>query len=388
MFEGLKRKVEKKTEGNEAESTSLTRRKFLQGAGALVGATVLDSYLHPSEAGKKYSDEEWRSALENWHDGHQARMRYEELASLTAHERESIIRHECDIYGRFLRSEYGKKILESGSDEELGLLMGCLPALLPSHTRDTSLDVPYAKWPSVAITNTFDVTGCPTVRDAFHTLEVLKDNFAGNGFQIDESHAITNWHVIQHQVERFCTENSLSVDEVTGGRLSFEEGRDAVIVPIRSGDLMQTPYRPTFDQLKDADIHGRLITMAGVDPDETANDAGVKIRPSVAIRVTSRLLDFLNIEANQQDLKSFLFSLPPGEAKERDDRTMLAQGTSGSPIIMSGGIVGINRACVQTYEIKKKLCRDFGLFHGPDVLNTIIRKKIRYMPPILGKSIY
>lgn len=372
------------------KKTTLSRRGFLKGALATSALSAIGGSLG-AEAILREKD------FSVWLKERASRMRYEEWPELSPEEKEQRIDTEVHIYGDFIRSAEGKRILEFGTDEEIFSLLKAMPAILREHVRDTKYDVSTDRWPSLAVGDYFNEDDTLQVLDVHHEPKELYAFYVGNGFAIDASTYLTNWHVIRDQARRYCEYYNIPKASLIPYEENYDLGLDVVATsfPNKRNDQIEYPTSmPACLTLNDDDVHGKFIRIAGIDPDETADNDGIKIYPSIAIRMTPRLCELFG---GQYLLNSFLYALPPGEGMERampsetglrlldfvtekgsDVKGFRAQGTSGSPVLLDSEVIGINHSVIDLE--REGLCLEFGFFNGPDAIQKALGAGMVYQP--------
>lgn len=295
-------------------------------------------------------------------------MQINNLASLSVGKREALIDAEVASVGNFLRSTEGKRILESGTTEEIWKMLIMMPPLIREHIRGTKYDIATGEWPSVRLSRS--LVGASQTHK-------LGDRFPmqsyGNGFYTGRGTLTTNWHVLGGLVGNLRSRNRFN-------QLSDTHGLDIVHVEFPENHIeAHGPQKILSYMGRDEDVHGTLITVAGIDPDSTAGKDGTKLYPSLAVRMTPRLVDFFaptRIGSARNEMiraelgNSFMFILPPGENESRDDMSMPIHGMSGSPVISAGTVAGILQAGMNGRTVNKQLGLEIniGFFHGPDAI--------------------
>jgi hypothetical protein len=403
----------------------LDRRKFLKGmlqtaAVAAVSAPILE------EARLSAPD------FQIWQRERSERMRFDRFSGLAPAERERIITKEVEEVGAFIRGPEGKRILESGTDDEIGALMTILPPLLHDHIKGTRYDIDKDHWPSTVVNVSHWKRFTPQIEPDHSSRETLNkhlgDDKYGNGFLVDEQTLVTNQHVVGAAIpslKEFLqkTEPGNEINHRAQTQLDSiahrtdETGIDVATlqIPTDSPFLQHTHNKLT--SLHNDDIHGRLVITTGIKPDDSSERDGTKVYVAMAIRVTPHLTDFLarhNIDPAptgrpipphlknkviDPSSRSFIHLLPPGEStrhrtpSETGSRLLdqiigkpapefkkdvHASGMSGSPVLMGNEVVGINHRI--TNIAFKNTCFDIAYFHGPDELRESINDPQRCMP--------
>lgn len=357
------------------------RRSFLRGAASFLGvqataAGILETYARGPE-------------IQNFLKERARRMRFEHWQDLSAKEREEHIEAEVAEYSAFVRSPEGHRILETGTDEEIFNLLYLAPPVLREHIVGTKYDITKENWPSVVVPS--PDSGLPMTQElGVEPRANLEKYCIGNAVYVDERTFLSNWHVMRHRIE---TTGDPRVKQFND---EYDKGIDALYVQLPES---ATPPKRTFPLTAhaDADIHGKFVAVAGIDPNESSADDGTKIYPAVAIRITKRLETFLADYNTWPDnplaeKNSFLYIAPPGETISRrfpsitgsralDDMFKLDQrdrytgkirrysymhGTSGSPVLMNGELAGLNSRLGEIEFRGRGL--DIGFFLGPDAL--------------------
>lgn len=344
--------------------------------------------------------------IEIFGDEIRERQRLAPWGELQPPQREEAIGAAVDAVGGFIRSAEGKKILNEGTDEQLFEFFKMLPHFLPEHITDTKYEIKKENWPSVLIETGSYHDG----RAVIHTIDtpnlgrIASRTGYGNAFYMDEETIITNVHVGDGIINNAADEvrslrDPFTMEDVTAEedrimRGSGEEGIDVMAfkIPPRRFSAHWNPYSFAHN-LSNEDVEGKLVTLAGIDFDESAEADGAKLCPSIAIRVTPHLARFLaryckKVSVGPLLLNSFIYIKPPGQARERDSSSesgsriideilgikpqkdiRYSQGTSASPIVMDKKIVGINHAgSILKY---KDHIWDVGFFHGPEETQKI-----------------
>lgn len=402
MFE--KHSLGKKS-GNDKKGT-LSRRGFLKSSLSLGALGALSAAGGGEAAFRAYDIELFLKERQN-------RNRFENWNHLSVLEREEKIETEVKEFRDFIRSPEGERIMEEGTDDEIFSVLCSLPAYLREHVRGTKFDVPLEAFPSVAVGRTRTEEGAVAVRSVHDGFDSLKQFYCGNGVPIDANTFITNVHVLE-ATEYAGSETSGPTtvsDAISRGyqdagidvvATSFAEGSDpAICYPTRE---------PACLTLSDDDVHGSLVRVAGIDPDESADSDGVKIFASVALHITPRLFELLKYPENERMnmLNSFLYVLPPGEAYDRlfpsptgsrlldfiegkdmaeltVKRRRRAGGTSGAAVLLGPDAVGINHSCaVLEYTPSNvpyaNICLDIGFCHGPKAIQKAMNLNMMYIP--------
>ncbi len=319
--------------------------------------------------------------MREWCDSRAQRMRLHELERLPVAERERIIGYEIKVVSAFMKSAEGERILNEGTDKEIAeyLDVASLP-LLQEYVAGTRFDVPREKWPSVGVDFDLDEYGNPkliAVEDIHKDLSTLQQN-NGNGFAISDQVFLTNWHVLEDTAKAFYAEHDIPLDTLAKYDKAMKEGFD--IVSARLPDGFDAPhYDAAFFMMKDSDVHGSYICVAGIDPDATSDRHGLKRYPAMAIRMTPRMCAYMKLST--QFTHCFMYALPPGEAIVRSDETTPARGTSGSPVMMNGAVVGINHSSISFEDFNRGVMCEFGFFNGPDAINEALRDKGLHYDP-------
>ncbi len=348
----------------------------------------------------------------DWADDRVRRLRFDtEWKHLPSMEREEKITSEINHTTQFINGREGRRILESGSDHELFTMIRSLPCFLREHLKGTKYDILKEDWPSVAYSRTGGEQLSSRILSVASGPERIGELYSGNGVFVAQDTLLTNWHVYH---SRFG--GSLSYSSMTTGSdrgLSPDEiykrrGLDAVYVHFDSLDM---PYGsanspkicPLSPARHDSDVTGRFVQVACLDPDESSANDGTKLYPSIAIPVTKRVLEFLNRYQGSTGTfiksveHSFLYISPPGESRMRrsaaesgsrllDDvrrvnprESSRMQGTSGSPVMMEGELVGLNCSVGEiSYE---GVTLDLGFFLGPDALREAHKLGMRVTYP-------
>ncbi|MDO8561811.1 MAG: hypothetical protein Q7S05_03215 [bacterium] len=390
MRERIRGSRQEKRSDPELTQGQLSRRNFLKQATSIGTPALLGGLLGGSIVEGFYRLVDFTA----WSSDRTRRMRFERFGGLSPKEREQIIAAEVQQARSFLRSQEGKRILESGTDDEIFSLLTSLPTLLREHIAGTSYDIPKEKWPSVAVGITS--RGMPYVLGLNNSPKTIAGKYHGNGVFVAPDTMLTNWHVIAKQNEQdLAVSSPLAAQESSRlQNLYKSKNIDAVYIhfrgPVTLESSTSTPtVLPFSSAISDADVSGNLITVAGIDPDKSAASDGTKIYPSIAVPVTKRIHTFLEHYAGcgKENFveNGFVYIAPPGESAPRpfpspsgsrlldvlqdrdpDARMNLMQGTSGSPVLMNGKLVGINH---RRGDIEYKgLGLDVGFFHGPDAL--------------------
>jgi hypothetical protein len=268
---------------------------------------------------------------------------------------------------------------------------------LREHVAGTSYDVEKEKWPSVAV-GYARTSKAPLALGLQYGREKLKHFYRGNGVFVSPDTMLTNWHVLGPYRGQMHRPSSESKPDPLSTRLlsTFEStGLDALFVTydkpatFESDDSRPNVYPLSLD-VRESDIVGNLVTVAGIDPDESSSPDGTKLYPSVAIPMTKRLVTFLEqragfVAANLLTAeKSFMIIAPPGESISRrqesasgsrlldrlrgisDSPRTRMHGMSGSPVLMKGKLAGLI-ALVGEVE-SNGVGLDIGLFLGPNSL--------------------
>lgn len=135
---------------------------------------------------------------------------------------------------------------------------------------------------------------------------------------------------------------------------------------------------------QDSDIHGKLVSIVGVDPDDTAHDSyGRKTYPGIAIKMSAGFVEYVGYRGlkGKQREGSFFVVLPPGEAKEVDDgRNIQASGMSGSPVFAYGegkkDFAGVFWGAGLWKDELRRRSLHIGLFHGPQAIRELEHTRI------------
>jgi len=406
-FDYIPNKRDRITDEDAAKSSQkgLSRRGFLKGAGAfLINATPGASL--GMEAGLRFPD------LVVWFAERQSRMRFERWEGFSPKQRENLIEKEVQIFGAFMRSPEGQRILNEGTDEELFTLIKSSPPFLRDHIRDTKFDISKEKWPSVAVGRHF-IDGIPQTRTLKHDPKEIFSFYNGNGFFIKPNMFLTNWHVVEGSMK----ERSQGVPHEVALRLMetrYASSKDVDVIAIQFPEstrgIERSPILAFDRKATEHDIQDELVFTAGIDPDSTADPDGTKIYPSMIIPLTQHVKSFIarcnNLEESSlSDLGNFTYLMAPGESMkwqtspqtgsrlldtalglEVDFTYPRAGGTSGSPILRQNGeVVGINRASV-TIEYQG-MCIELGFGVSARSISEAISGGMLYeVPTPQGKS--
>ncbi len=325
-----------------------SKRGFLKGAAALGGAVLIGAAtVAEHNIGMEESEVKARETS--------AAKRFERYEEGGIAEREFALERDIDLYGNSYRGDETWRILERGSDEEIFKLLVSLPAISRKAIRGTTYDIPSSDWPSVMVGSVGPDVRIAQINDLGSLPDVFKFH-TGNAVMIAYDEMLTNVHVIEERKQIFLDEFGTYVDQLQelGTKRSIDLGR--VKVPARKLLRPTTPriLRPDHS-LTANDVHGRFIRVAGLDSDYTADPDHTKIYPSLAIRVTPRLAEFLHRYGEDEEkkmdpamLNSFLYLAPAGEAITRRGPSKtgsrlldtfaqrpfdLMAGMSGSPVL-------------------------------------------------------
>ena len=412
MWEKFGARKQAKRPESELTQEGRDRREFLKHSAISVGKSVALGTLLGGVVGEGFSR---LIDFKTWSSDRTRRMRFERFGSLSAQEREKIIKAEVQQAGSFMKSSEGKRILENGTDDEIFTLLTSMPPLLREHIAGTSYDIQKEKWPSVAV-GVAHKNGEPYALGINYGPTTIKQLQRGNGVFVAPDMLLTNWHVIAKQSEQNLASSELpSLHEVLLQKLYESQNIDAVYIRFSKPVTLESPTSfpnifPLSHEHLDADVSGNLVTVAGIDPDRSAASDGTKIYPSIAIPVTSRLRAFLEQyaeTAGEVIENGFMYIAPPGESaprpypsesgsrfldvlrgRDQTARARLMQGTSGSLVLMDGKLVGLNHR-LGNIEYKG-VGLDVGFFHGPDALRkgresgmeTIVPKTARKYSPL------
>lgn len=380
-----------RTGASREEPTLLSRRQFLRAAVGGVAVTA------SGEALLRAKD------FVRWRQERGERMRFDRWEGLSPREREERIDAEVRHSGAFIQSGEGRRVLESGSNEELFKLLQLMPPILREHIDGTRYEIPRSEWPSINIGGTFD-GDVPRIETAAGyegpaRSWSLAESGYGNGFFVDERSFLTNIHVLaQGLVDHLSHEKNRAVSEVrTYNRLMrvlHEDNLDIVRVVVPADRNVRSRVLPLGSMPKSADVHGSFVRVAGIDPDQRAAADGTKIYPSIAIRATRRLADFIAAHAaggyapfahgDRLFGNSFVLLMPPGETiahppasatgsrlvdlvldEPVGSEQMYHHGMSGSPALTAEGtLAGIFYGGLTVSYGGR--CTDIGFFLGPD----------------------
>ena len=383
----------KKSEGKKG----ISRRRFLQGAASLVADASIASTLGV-EALLQLPD------LVAWDQERTNRLRFDRWKEYSLEQREHLIESEVRIVGDFIRSREGQRILHEGTDDELFTLISSLPPFLREHLSKTKFDIPKGRWPSVAIGRQF-VGEVPEIRRFEHGPREIYDFYCGNGFFVGPRTLLTNWHVAEYSM---MNEGDQGVPKHIASNLQSSYtslAADVIALQFPKGTGPQSPVLPFSPRLLDEHIAGRLIRVAGLDPDESAASDGTKVFPSVALPITRRLHEFFEQYGPKSDrpdkqMGDFVYLAPPGESfgrrlpsvsgsrlldrmlrQDQAEKYMRMGGTSGSPVLLEDGrVAGINRAAGVLYY--KGMCLDLGVFESAERMGQAISKGMVYDIPM------
>jgi len=367
----------------ENDKVGITRRGLLKGAAAVGvvggGATALGWGVEKAIE---------RNVLRNMNDferyiyDRKKRMQLNKLSSLSVQNRESIIDNEIAIVDDFLRSPEGRRILESGTDEEIWKVITMMPPILRDHIRGTKYDVPMHEWPSVRISK-----GSGKALETHGVTDLSDLQTYGNGFYTGPRELVTNWHVLRSYLPLF--------QRADISLIGYMNGLDVVHVEVPESSISKDIQRKVVSIQKNGDsLNGRMVTIAGIDPDETADKDGTKLYPSVAIKITPRLAEFFTPRQREDfevfaestrrlQRNSYIFLLPPGENESKNGLTRPSMGMSGSPVINSGLLVGIFRASINGRLVNRKLGlhTNIGFFHGAEEIQKSKKLGMTYKVP-------
>jgi len=146
--------------------------------------------------------------------------------------------------------------------------------------------------------------------------------------------------------------------------------------------------------LTDADIHGSLVSIVGIDPDATGDpETGRKTYSGVAVKISSglaRVLGSPGTTAEKMYRNSFMVILPPGEGKEigpgiKEEPALGMSGSpafcsaAGSPVFMKRGdgyaMCGIFWGFMLVTDPVTKRQMEVAFFHGIDQVRAAAKGK-------------
>src|SRR3989344_5759017 len=110
------------------------------------------------------------------------RLQLNKLSTLSPEKKESLIDAEVSRVREFVLGPEGRRILESGSTDELWMLITMLPPILREHIAGTKYDVSPKAWPSVVIPRSS--TAALNVLELSQVKKVNPKSY-GNGFYVD-----------------------------------------------------------------------------------------------------------------------------------------------------------------------------------------------------------
>ncbi len=332
-------------------------------------------------------------------------MRFERFDGLPPQERERLIKEEVGRFHAFLYSPEGKRIMNSGTPQEVFALLSSMPPLLREHIAGTSFDIPKEQWPSVVVGGaggvlvTLKVNSGPDRARSFHV---------GNGVYVGPNEFLTNLHVLQSIVGPLGLASRPGRRGVRKSSSDTMKGRGFDVVRVKASpsvlvDATSSGPPKIVEQFSshapDSLLNGSLITVAGIDPDESSSPDGTKLFPSVALQVTKHMAHMFagdNLDAREHFENSYIYLMPPGEVRRRhepsrsgsrfadlirsgtlpDKMYWYAGGTSGSPVMMNGTLAGINYAGKQWEQSGVTL--DLGFFHPMGKIREALKLGMNY----------
>jgi len=146
-------------------------------------------------------------------------------------------------------------------------------------------------------------------------------------------------------------------------------------------------------RLRNENIHGAFVAIAGIDPDDTSDTKGSKIYPGVAVKMTEPLTAHIMHACTEGVIvdkvlqkrlaRSFMLVLPPGESYEDKTRIRPAKGMSGSAILArKDGQFSFGGIFWGAFQVKVgNKCVDLGFFHGIDEVREATKEiKVEFIP--------
>ena len=368
---------ERKESPQKKKEPGTSKREFLIGAGAVAAPLVLGAGIIAHQQLTRPTPDKYEEYLH----ARKRRMHLDKVSRQSPEKREAVIDAEVARVSDFIRSSEGKRILESGTDDEIWALITMLPPILRDDIRGTKYDISAKEWPSVTI------SGARGALPTTHGIEASKQlREYANGFFLSPSNLVTNWHVLATHVKEMPRQDTERIDDSY-----IINAIDVVHVDIPEGRIAETAKaKPLQISASNDSIHGSMTVVAGIRPDETADPNGTKLYPSAAIRMTPRLAQFFNPRRTYRGAferakleKSFLVLLPPGETESsRDGRKPLpAHGMSGSPVLASGSCAGIIHTTINGRWVHKGISYNIGFFHGPDEIQKAREVGLVYKVP-------
>ncbi|MBV9159241.1 MAG: twin-arginine translocation signal domain-containing protein [Candidatus Kaiserbacteria bacterium] len=354
-----------------------SRRNLLRAGAAMGAAAALEK---PTEAAAAFL------GLTSEVDAERKnRMRFERnWNAMPATEREQLIDAEVKRAQDFIRGPEGRRILESGTDDELFKLINAMPPLLRAHVKGTKYDVSTSEWPSVS--HSYALRSAAPVTKSINSGPVtIGATEKGNGAYLNARNYLTDWHVVEASPEyRPYFPDATTYENLK--KLSEQHALDVVHIEMPyNNQKVNEMSKPVDLLLNNNEVHGEIVAAAGLDADATAAADGTKLYPSIAVRVTPHLAKFLGKYARYKDRdvrfaeNSFIIIAPPGECVDRNDGGewyRYIQGMSGCPVMKGGKMAGcMHRGGLLSYN---GLSIDFGLFHGPDEIRQARRIGLKF----------
>lgn len=396
-------KPEPGSRSSPKEGPRLSRRAFLRGS---LSSAV--AYAAGAETLLRLPDTD--AFLKDRKD----RMRFDGFGSLSAQEREEKIRKEVALVHAFVRSPEGERIMNGGTPEDIFKLLAMLPPLLRKHIEGTSYEVPKDAWPSVPLVGGLGKISVQHSRDK----GTPEASFVGNAAYLGGGEFLTNWHVLSAAMHEGTVPPSQYEQLSRLVKIHGRRGLDVVRIKMSAKSSRATgveagrPLSVLPPTIPDSNLNGSFITVASIDPDESAESDGTKAFPSVALKVTKHMANLFSPNDPHWRLpleNSYLYLMPPGEARRRPypsrsgsrlldflqanklpaSSYWYAGGTSGSPVLKDGKLVGINYSAKQAEH--HGISYDIGFFHPIGKVREALESGMTYdttsvKPTVLSRS--
>lgn len=250
--------------------------------------------------------------------------------------------------------------------------------ILPDHLKGTTYDVSdlQKKYPAQIIISGEEYSILPARSSS--SIETFRSSKAGNYgncvFYEDKNKILTAAHVLYGEDPE--TYPIRDIDVCTRRVPSYMSAMDEeqIVIPDRS--------------MTNTDL-GQLVSVIGIDPDETSEIDGHKTYPGIAVKITPEIVPYLVGNLGESGGKyipriqnSYMFILPPGETKRTMGRNMRASGMSGSGVFnnLNKKFAGVFWGGMSYQDQATRRTVDIGFFTGTLEIRQV-EEKMRLAEP-------